>query len=135
MRKLILIWALSLILLSSLSVSAQTVSEDTSQMEFEKKIETEDLAIIYYEEGNNYFTQEKYFKAIEKYRKTTDLDPNFAEAWYNIAYVHALQNKKKEALENLKSAIELDPKYKEDAKKDEDLKNLWEDEEFKRLVE
>ena len=49
--------------------------------------------------------------------------------------IHVDGTTKEEALENLKKVITLDPKNKEKAKKDKDFKNLWEDEEFKRLVE
>jgi hypothetical protein len=52
-----------------------------------------------------------------------------------MACYYSLQNKKVKALENLKKAIELNSKYKEKAKKDEDFKNLWQDEDFKKLVE
>ena len=38
------------------------------------------------------------------------------------------------ALENLSYAIQLDAKYKEMSKKDEDFKNLWDDEDFKKLT-
>ena len=169
MRKFIFIWGLILILLSSLSVSSQTVSEDTSQKEFEKEIEREVSAINAFEEGNWFISQKKYDKTIEMYRKATelksdyaeaynnwgwalgelgryeeeiekykkarDLKPDYAHAWFNIACVYSVQKKKKEALDNLKKAIELDPAFKEKAKRDEDFRNLWEDEDFKRLVE
>jgi len=74
-------------------------------------------------------------EAIEKYKKALELKPDYVDALYNIASVYSLQKKKVEALENLKKAIELDPAYKDKAKTDEDFKNLWEDEDFKKLVE
>ncbi len=46
----------------------------------------------------------------------------------------SLMNNKEKSLEYLSKSIELDPKYKEEAKKDEDFKNLWDDEDFKKLV-
>ena len=96
---------------------------------------TEVSAISYLKDGGRFHLEKKYEKAIEEYKKATELKPDFASAWYNMACVYSLQNKKKEALENLKRAIEFDPKYKEMAKKDKDFKNLWEDEDFKKLVE
>ena len=42
---------------------------------------------------------------------------------------------KKGALLSLKKAIELDEQRGKDAKKDEDFKALWEDDDFKKLVE
>jgi len=77
----------------------------------------------------------KHEEEMEKYEKARELKPDEATAWFNIACVYALQNKKKEALESLKRAIELDPKYKEIAKKDEYFKSLWQDGDFKKLVE
>ena len=60
--------------------------------------------------------------------------PDFAKAWYNKACVHSLKGDKENALKNLSRAIKLDRKNKEDAKKDEDFKNLWDDEDFKRIT-
>jgi hypothetical protein len=34
----------------------------------------------------------------------------------------------------LSKATDLDAKYKEEAKSDDDLKNLWDNENFKRIV-
>ena len=42
---------------------------------------------------------------------------------------------KEKAMSDLEKAIELDKSRKEKAKKDEDFKNLWDDEDFKKLVE
>jgi len=42
---------------------------------------------------------------------------------------------KDQAIFNLKRAIELDPSYKEMAKNDEAFKELWADEDFKKLIE
>jgi hypothetical protein len=42
---------------------------------------------------------------------------------------------KDQTIFNLKHAIELDSSYKEMAKNDEDFKELWEDEDFKKLIE
>ena len=39
------------------------------------------------------------------------------------------------ALSDLKRAIELDTSYKEKAKEDKDFEKLWDDEDFKKLVE
>jgi tetratricopeptide (TPR) repeat protein len=130
---------------------------------------TQVSAISYFTEGDGLYYEQKHEQAIEKYKKATELKPDYAEAysnwgaalrklgrheeaiekckwatdlkpnyangWYNIACIHSLQKNKAEALKNLKKAIELDPSYKEEAKKDKDFKNLWEDEDFKKLVE
>jgi hypothetical protein len=38
-------------------------------------------------------------------------------------------------LKSLKKAIELNPQFKEQAKKDNDFKEYWDDPDFKKLVE
>ena len=45
-----------------------------------------------------------------------------------------MKKDKENTLKNLSKAIELDPKYKEDAKKDEDFKWLWDDEDLKKVT-
>lgn len=77
----------------------------------------------------------KHKAAIEKCKKAIELKPDYAEPWYMMACVYSLQNNEVEALKNLRRAIELDSAYKERAKKDEDFKHLWENEDFKKLVE
>ena len=57
-----------------------------------------------------------------------------AIAWYNKACAYSLKGDKQNALKNLSKAIALDAKYKEDAKSDANFKNLWDDEDFKRIV-
>jgi hypothetical protein len=46
-----------------------------------------------------------------------------------------MSDDKKNALKNLSTAIKIDSKYKKEAKNDEDFKNLWDDPEFKKIVE
>ncbi|MCJ7459677.1 MAG: tetratricopeptide repeat protein [candidate division Zixibacteria bacterium] len=109
---------------------------DESTLEIKKALKLNpDNFAAYYNWGVNSGKLGRYEESIEKYRKATELNPDYGKAWYNIACAYSLQNMKMEALENLKKAIELDPNYKEKAKKDEDFKNLWQDEDFKKLVE
>lgn len=74
-------------------------------------------------------------EALELHNKAIKIDPNYANAWYNIAYAYSLKGDKVNALANLSKAIKIDPNYKNTAKKDEDLKILWSDEDFKKIVE
>jgi len=53
---------------------------------------------------------------------------------YNKACACSLKEDKENALKHLSKATDLDAKYKEDAKSDEDFKNLWDDDDFKRVV-
>jgi hypothetical protein len=43
-------------------------------------------------------------------------------------------NDKEKAIRNLSKAIDIDAKLKEKAKKDENFKNLWNDENFRKTV-
>jgi tetratricopeptide (TPR) repeat protein len=76
----------------------------------------------------------RYDEALEAYKKASELEPDFAEAWFNQACIYSLKGDKKNALKHLSKAIDLDAKYKEKAKTDDDFKNLWDDEDFKRIV-
>ncbi len=73
--------------------------------------------------------------AIKHYDKAIELQADSANAWYNKACAYSLKGDKERSLYNLRKAIELDPEYKEKAKKDEDFRNLWDDENFKKIVE
>ncbi|MGR3292715.1 MAG: tetratricopeptide repeat protein, partial [Candidatus Scalindua sp.] len=77
----------------------------------------------------------KYEEAILHHNKAIDLKPDYAIAWYNKAYAYFLKGEKGKSLENLRKAIELELKWKEYARNDEDLKNLWDNEDFKKIVE
>jgi len=57
-----------------------------------------------------------------------------ALAWYNKACSYSRKGDKENALKNLSKAVDLDAKSKEKAKSDADFKNLWDDEDFKRIV-
>ena len=54
--------------------------------------------------------------------------------WFNRGCAYAKMGNKVEALKNLAEAIRLDAEHKEMAKKDDDFKSLWDDEDFKKLV-
>jgi tetratricopeptide (TPR) repeat protein len=82
-----------------------------------------------YEEALNAFD-----KAIEL-KPDLILTPHYAIAWYNRACIYSLKREKEKALSDLKKAIELDISNKQKAKEDEDFKNLWDDPDFKKLVE
>jgi tetratricopeptide (TPR) repeat protein len=76
----------------------------------------------------------RYDEALEAHDKAIKLKPDFANAWYNKACAYSLKGDKQNALKHLSKAIALDAKFKEKAKSDEDFKNLWDGEDFKRIV-
>lgn len=76
------------------------------------------------------FMLKDYDQAIELYLKCLELDKDCITAFYNIACSYALKGNRKLAIEYLVKSIAGSTKYKEMARKDEDFKNLWEDQEF-----
>lgn len=53
---------------------------------------------------------------------------------YQKARGYSLRGDRTHALKTLSTVLRLKPEYKEEAKKDEDFRNLWDDEDFKRIV-
>lgn len=77
----------------------------------------------------------QFEKAFEVYRRALAINPDYANTNYNIASLYSLTKRdSKEAFKYLKSAINIDPIYKEEAQKDEDFKDFWEDPEFIEIV-
>ena len=74
-------------------------------------------------------------EAIKHHDKAIELENEHINAWYNRACAYSLKGEKGKSLENLRKAIVLAPKSKDGAKKDEDFRNLWDDEDFKKIVE
>lgn len=68
--------------------------------------------------------------ALTAAKKGVELAPGNAFAMYNRGCIYALKGDKANALADLRKALEINPRLKQHAKTDEDLKSLWEDEEF-----
>jgi tetratricopeptide (TPR) repeat protein len=67
--------------------------------------------------------------------KVLEIDPNYANAYYNKACYFALQNQVELALENLQRAIELEPeRCREMAKTDTDFDGIRGDVRFQELL-
>ncbi len=107
-----------------------------SKEAFEKAIELEpDGVDAWYNRGVALGDLEQYEEAVKSSDKAIELKPGHTGAWYNRACAYSLKEDKGKSIENLRKALELDPKYKEKAKKDEYFRNLWNDEDFKKIVE
>lgn len=74
-------------------------------------------------------------EAVKSYDKAIKLKPDYADAWYNTACAYSLKGDKEKSLENLQKAIKLDSKYKGMSNLDDDFESLWDDEDFKKIVE
>jgi len=98
-----------------------------------------------YEKALNYFGSEaSYNKALAQYlddntdmsfRTAVNLTDETAKQYYLIAVIAADQKKDDVALENLKVAVSKDASLKERAKKDLEFAELFENSEFKSIVE
>jgi tetratricopeptide (TPR) repeat protein len=86
------------------------------------------------QKGKIFFLCGKYTDSINIYNKVLKSDPNDSYALYDRACVYCLLGNENDALKDLKYAIENDPKWKEEAKNDDDLKNMKDNESFKQLV-
>jgi tetratricopeptide (TPR) repeat protein len=76
-----------------------------------------------------------YAKAIRSYDDTFAYNPGIHDAIYNKACCYALMNDIDNALDCLRQAIALDPKYREMAKTDSDFDAIRADERFRGAVE
>jgi tetratricopeptide (TPR) repeat protein len=76
----------------------------------------------------------RFDEAILSADKGLDLAPNNPTVIYNRACIYSLKGDKANALADLKKAISMNPSFKEYARKDEDFKSLFNDEDFKKLT-
>ena len=76
----------------------------------------------------------RHEEALIAHKRAIELKPDYAVPWINIASIYSLKEDEEEALKHLAKAIELEPEYKKEAKTDEDFKDLWDNEEFKKIT-
>lgn len=76
----------------------------------------------------------KYNEAIMVYKSALDVKPADYELFYNLSVVYSLLQKPDIAIDNLRKAIELNYKIKNDAKNNDAFKNIKTYPEFKKLV-
>ena len=84
--------------------------------------------------SNLYMIKGRLEDGLNAAEKAIAINPNSDVGWFNKACAHALLKHKDKALESLEKAIQLKDEYRNAAREDEDLKSLWGDKEFKKLV-
>jgi predicted negative regulator of RcsB-dependent stress response len=84
--------------------------------------------------GGAYFAKGETDVALRLFQRAIEVDPNFATSYYNVGCILATKKEKDKTLEYLKKAIALDPKYKDKARRDEDLNNLKGEKEFEEML-
>lgn len=73
-------------------------------------------------------------EALELCEKATSYDEKNHTAWYNAASYACVLGKKDKTLAHLAKAIELNPRYKDEAPQDDDFQSIVQDEEFRQLT-
>ncbi len=63
----------------------------------------------YYNQGMEFFAEDKLDEAIEVYKKALEEDPNYADAVHALAMAYANQDRLDEAIEAGKKLIEISP--------------------------
>jgi uncharacterized Ntn-hydrolase superfamily protein len=80
------------------------------------------------------FTQKKYLEALPLMERTAKLSPENPEVLYDLAVIQLSAGEKEETLKTLEKAVSLNPKFKQQAVGDNDLKSLRSDPEFQKIV-
>jgi regulator of sirC expression with transglutaminase-like and TPR domain len=80
------------------------------------------------------FTQKEYTKALPLMERTAKLVPENPEVLYDFSVIQLSAGEKEAALKTLEKAVSLNPKLKQQAAGDNDLKNLRNDPEFQKVV-
>ena len=89
---------------------------------------------LWHEKGLIHAMGKEYEQAIASYDRALEINSNDANTYYNKAVCYGLQNNVELAIENLQRAINLDVKYQDMAKTDQDFEQIRGDERFQRLL-
>ena len=91
---------------------------------------------IWYNRGVELARKRCYSEAIACYETVLEINPDFANAFYNKACCYALLGFADLALDNLQRAVEFIPNlYRELALADSDLSCIWKQERFEALIQ
>lgn len=97
----------------------------------QKPLET---AEDYYIKGVELVEKSRLDQAFEHFVKALELDPDHADAEYNLACIYCRQGDYEKALDVLWSLSEQNDLFIESARNDEDFEPLWENESFLELI-
>jgi Tfp pilus assembly protein PilF len=84
--------------------------------------------------GVIYMSQEKYRRAIVRFKDAIKIKHDYSDAHYNLACVYAKRNNTDRSLLYLKKAVAFNPEVIKWAKDDGDLQSLADLPEFKKLI-
>ncbi|UCH08274.1 MAG: tetratricopeptide repeat protein [Deltaproteobacteria bacterium] len=86
-----------------------------------------DLGVLHMQ-GRNYLEAQKNLE------HAIQLKPDYVDAYYNLACLHALKGEKTESLTHLKKAVSLDAAVRQWAQEDRDLQTLKGEPEFQEII-
>jgi tetratricopeptide (TPR) repeat protein len=81
-----------------------------------------------------FFGRKEYDKAIEGLEELRAETPDDPVVHFNLACAYALTDRKSEALDHLRRAVEIDDDFRESAKTDSDLDSIRDDPEFSAIT-
>ncbi len=74
-------------------------------------------------------------RPIIRFNEALNIKHNYVDAHYNLACLYAQKNDTKQSLFYLKNAIDFNPEVRQWAAQDDDLKNLADLPEFKKIMQ
>jgi tetratricopeptide (TPR) repeat protein len=92
-----------------------------------------EFAEVWNEKGEDLLNRRDVGNAKRAFNKATQLKPEFAVAWYNLARANCAKGEKEEAIANLKTAMKLEPSIKEKLKTESLFKKLKSEKEFEKI--
>ena len=70
-----------------------------------------ETAKMHVDVGLNHFYKNRYLEAYREFKQAIEVDPNYAEAYYNLGRVYKAQGFIKEALVEFQLALRIKPDY------------------------
>lgn len=92
------------------------------------------FGLYYHAQGNNNAALNEFKISLKEFQKTSNFG-EIAGSHYNIACIYAITHNLESAIENLRKAFQLNPRFKKIALADEDLKGIQNDAPFRELIE
>lgn len=89
---------------------------------------------LYFRKGQALYYLKRYQESLEAYDQALAIEPSMGGAWFNKACTYAQQQNKAEMLKHLDEAIRCDEKFIQEAPKDTDFKEYWQDSDFLKLI-
>jgi tetratricopeptide (TPR) repeat protein len=88
---------------------AQSVSNLTAESTKSKRAAAE----RFYSQGVAQLSRDDYERALGYFERAAEMDPNYAEAWYQAGYCYGILGKHNDALRSMKQAAKLRPEWAE----------------------